>query len=377
MADRIVVRRRRRRATPLRQRRLGMAHAGAVPAIDFPGRPMPEPESGRSRLVSGGLSVLLHAGAIGALLLAAWLAPTEMVEEIIHITRLEDANDVSETEPAPAPRVIAEASGRFDPAPMALPPQVANPVVVRRAAPAITAERLQVDAVNPVQAPREVQRAARVVDQARAYQSVAQATAQPLAVDAPAPAIRGPVEIQAPVGIQSGPRQIARVGDTVGVAGPEALGTGSSVKEGIASDRDVLGAKTGVRAQVNWNVGDGLGRGRGGGTGDGPGAITWDQCVARPEVQAYLQRIKSRVLSRWVLPPDVNANQSVTLRFTLDPAGTANRVEFVSSASPHLGESAAKAMRSASPFDQMEARVRCLAGNPIQATFRNPSVATN
>jgi hypothetical protein len=34
-------------------------------------------------------------------------------------------------------------------------------------------------------------------------------------------------------------------------------------------------------------------------------------------------------------------------------------------------------MRSASPFDQMTPEVRCLAGNPIQAIFRNPSVATN
>jgi hypothetical protein len=83
------------------------------------------------------------------------------------------------------------------------------------------------------------------------------------------------------------------------------------------------------------------------------------------------------VLNRWVLPAAVAADHSVTLRFLLDPAGTANRVVFVSGDDNALGASAVKAMRSASPFDQMSDRVRCLAGNPIIATFRNPTVATN
>ena len=267
--------------------------------------------------------------------------------------------------------------GRFDPAPMALAPQVVSPAVIQKAAPVVNAERLQVDTLSPVQAPREVARAARVVDQARAYQSVASATASPVAIDAQAPAIRGKVDIHAPAAVLAGPRQVVSTGQTVGAGGPEALGTGSSVREGIASNRDVLGARTGVRAEVGWEVGDGLGRGPGGdGTGD-RGGVTWEQCTNRPEVQAYLGRIKSRVLSRWVLPPEVNANQAITLRFILDPAGTANRVDFVSSANSTLGESAVKAMRSASPFGQMSPRVRYLAGNPIQATFRNPSVAAN
>jgi hypothetical protein len=375
MADRITVRRRRRRETPLRTRRIGgFAHAGAAAAGSFPGTPMPEPPSARERMVSGGVSALLHGLLIGGLVLAAWLSPPELVEDIIEITRIRD--EPAQQEPAPAPRVLAESSGRFDPAPMAVAPQIVNPVVVQRAAPVLSAERLQVEAASPIQAPREVERATRVVDQARAYQSVAQASASPVAIDAQAPAIRGPVELDARGGIQSGPRQIARAGETVGVAGPTALGTGSSVREGIASNRDVLGAPTGVRAQVNWAVGDGLGSGSGG-SGTGAGAVTWEECMGRPAVQAYLERVRQRVLSRWALPAEASANQSVTLRFVLDPAGTANRVDFVSGADQNLGESAAQAMRSASPFDQMSTDVRCLAGNPIQGTFRNPSVATN
>jgi hypothetical protein len=272
--------------------------------------------------------------------------------------------------------VIAESRGRFDPAPMALAPQIVNPTIVQRAAPVVNAERLEVETLAPVQAPRVVERAAAVVERARVYESRAQAETSPLALDAPAPAIRGPIEVQAPSGVQAGPRQVARAGDTVGLAGPEALGTGSSVREGIASNRDVLGAKEGVRADVSWDV-RGLGGSGGGGSGSGPGAVSFEQCMSRPEVAAYLDHIRGRVLGRWVLPPDVDANKAVTLRFLLDPAGTANRVEFVSTPDPVLGESAVRAMRSASPFDPMGPRVRCLAGSPIQATFRNPAVASN
>jgi hypothetical protein len=358
----------------MRTRRIGSAAAAAAGAtVAFPGIAIPNPEGTRGRLLSGGISLLLHGAALTALLMAAWLAPEEMVEEIIEITRIEE--ELASQEPAPAPRVLAESLGRYDPAPMAVVPQVVSPAVIQRAAPVVSAEQLEIDTLSPVQAPREVQRASRQVETARTYQAIAQATASPLEIDASAPAIRGPVELHAPSGVQAGPRQVAR-GSGVGIADPSALGSGSSVREGIASNRDVLGAKTGVRAQVNWAVGDSNMRGSGG-EGTGPGGITWDQCMDRPEVQAYMQHIKNRVLNRWVLPPNAAANRSVTLRFVLDPAGTANRVAFVSADDDLLGESAVRAMRSASPFDQMSDRVRCLAGNPIIATFRNPTVATN
>jgi hypothetical protein len=358
----------------MRTRRIGStAGVAAVAAADFPGIAIPDPEGGRARWVSGGISLLLHGAAVGLLLLAAWLAPEEMVEEIIEITRIQE--EVAPDEPAPAPRVLAETLGRYDPAPMAVAPQIVSPAVIQRAAPVVDAERLQIDTLSPVLAPREVQRASRQVETAHAIQSVAQATVSPLAIDASAPAIRGPVELQAPSGIQAGPRQVVR-GSGVGISDPTALGSGSAVREGIASNRDVLGGPTGVRAQVNWQVGNSNLRGRGG-DGDGPGGISWEDCMRRPEVQAYMQQIRTRVLNRWVLPPNVEANHSVTLRFSLDPAGTANRVVFVESNDKYLGKSAVKAMQSASPFDQMSDRVRCLAGTPILATFRNPTVATN
>jgi len=371
MTDEIVIRRRQIRPSPLRIRRIGSVAATAA-ATDFPGIAIPDPEGARARWLSGGISLLLHGVAIGAILLAVWLAPEEVIEEIIEITRIEE--EIASEEPAPAPRVLAESFRRYDPAPMAVAPQIVSPAVIRQATPVVNAEQLQIDTLSPVQAPREVERASRQVETARTYQAIAQTTVSPVDVDASAPAIRGPVELHAPSGIQAGPRQVAR-GSSVGIADPSALGSGSSVREGIASNRDVLGAKTGVRAQVNWAVGDSNMRGSGG-QGTGPGGVSWDQCMSRPEVQAYMQRIKTRVLSRWMLPVEVEGNLAVALRFTLDPAGTANRVEYVSQGNNALGASAVEAMQSASPFDQMSDRVRCLAGNPIVATFRNP-VATN
>ena len=125
-----------------------------------------------------------------------------------------------------------------------------------------------------------------------------------------------------------------------------------------------------MRAQVHWAVGAGNLRG-GGGTGTGPGGVSFEECNARPEVVAYMARLRDRIYGRWALPPDVPANQSVALRFELDPAGTASRVQLVSGET-RLGQSAVDALRAASPFDHMGDRVRCLADTPITGTFRNP-----
>lgn len=375
MSEVLVVRRRRRRSTPMRSRRVAaFAGAGGGAPADFPGAVLPDPESARGRLLGGGLSLLIHAAVIAALALAAWLAPQQTVEEIIKITRL--PNQIDREQSAPRPKVVAESLGRFDPAPMAVAPLVPNPAVIQHRAAVVPVQKIDVDAVSPVQAPRDVKAVtAAQVDTVRAYQSVAAATTAPVPIDVPAPALAGPKELRAETGVQSGPKQVLPSGNTAGTGGPRSLGTGSSVREGIASNRDVLGAPKGVRADVNWAVGGAGGRGLGG-DGTGPGGITWEQCASRAEVESYMARIQSRVLSRWILPTDINGNQAVTLRFVLDPSGTASRIEYASG-STALAKSAVQAMRAASPFDQMTDRVRCLAGTPIQATFRNPTVAAN
>jgi outer membrane biosynthesis protein TonB len=367
---RLGLRRRPPRRSPLRARRIGAAldappPAGVDPATEFPGLDLGAAAGRKGRVVSGGVSLLLHAALLGGLALAAWVAPVEEIEEIIKLERVKD-------EAGAAPRVVAErATPVFDPKAMALAPQIVNPVVVQQRAPPIEASKIDVESLSTVQAPKTIERAATVVEEARAYQSIAPVVTSPVAVEGVAPAMRGPVEHVAPVGVTSGPRRVASVGDGVGLPDAKALGSASSVKEGIVTGRDVHGAPTGVRAEVHWAVGEGNLRGSGG-SGTGPGSVSFDDCQKRPEVIAYMARIKQRMLDRWALPPDVPGNLSVELRFGLDPAGTVTRAELVRSADARLGQSAVDALRSASPFDHMSDRVRCLADGPLIGTFTNP-----
>jgi hypothetical protein len=325
---------------------------------------MPEPRSGRERVVSSGLSLLIHAALVAAVGLAAYLAPAVVEEKIIEVTRIDDAPD-TDSSGSPRPRAIAESAGRFAPAPMALQAHVINPSVIQaRAANIAAAQAIRVEAVSAVAAPREiVHTAAPTVESARTYQSIAAVTAQPVDTSAATAQISGNVSIQAPQGVVVGPRQVTTSGATVGIGGPTALGTGSSVREGIASGRDVVGGKTGERASMTGVYGEGGGRGFG---GDGTGAGGGKPCGQRPEVQAYLERVKTRVLSRWT----GKGRGQVELSFQIDAAGTASGVEFVSAPAPEIGASIAEAMRVASPFEPMSEAVRtCLAGESLIATF--------
>jgi hypothetical protein len=374
-----TIRRRARRRSPLHSKKLGTAlyaKAGAAAAAgQFPGLDLETSTSRRRRFITSGVSIGLHGGILAALFLLAWLNPPEMVEELIELQRVQD--DVAKETPAPRPRVVAErASSVFDPAAMAVAPQIVNPVVVQKAAPVVAAQKIDVESISAVQAPTEIARAQPVVvERAQAYQSAVQVVTQPVVVEGVAPAVRGPVEHVAPVGIQSGPKQVAS-GDTTGIASASALGTGSSVKEGIVSGRDVHGAATGARAEVHWAVGNSNLRGSGG-DGTGPGGVSSEDCMRRPEVVAYMARVRERMYDRWALPADLPGNQSVELAFMLDPAGTSTRVEVVRAQDSRLGQSAVEALRAASPFDHMSDRVRCLANSRLVGTFRNPVTATN
>ena len=368
MAEGWTVRRRKRRATPMRERRvLGartLAPAG-VP-IEFPGTEMAEPEGARGRLLAGAASFLIHASAIGLIALLAALTPEELIEELIEVTRLPDT--ASEEPSAPRPKVIAESAGRYDPAPQAVPTLITNPAVIQQRAAIVQATALRREAVSVAAAPRQVARAAVEVAQVRAYQSVASATASAVEIEAAAPVIEGPVDIQAPAGRSGGPRQVT-TGSTAGIADPDALGTGSSVRDGIASNRDVFGGRTGARAQVDWEVGAGGGRGSGG-DGTGPGGVSMRECRNRPEVGQYLTRVKDRVEGRWN-SDGFEGNQEVTVEFRLDPSGSASRVLLRFASTSSAGDSAVRAMRASSPFDPMSDRVRCLAGANIALTFES------
>ncbi len=366
MSEAFIVRRRQpKRGARMHERRANQALAAlAAPPGVFPGNAMPEPQGARERALSSGLALLLHAAIIAGIALAAYLAPDELKEQLIEITRLQDSTPENDTSGSPRPRAIAESTGRFAPAPMAMQALVINPSVIQARAANVSAPQIHIEQIAAVAAPREiVHTSAPIVESARTYQSIATVSTTAVDTTAAAAQIAGNVSIQAPVGVVVGPRQVTTNGATVGIGGPTALGTGSSVREGIASGRDVIGSKTGERAGIHTAAGTGGGRGFG---GDGTGAGGGKPCSQRPEVQSYLARVKTRVMSRW----KGAMSGEVELEFLIDAAGTASNVNFISAPDPQVGASIVEAMRVASPFEPMSESVsKCLAGDTLIATF--------
>ena len=347
--------------------------SGQAAALTFP-IAFHEPESSKRTLVTGSFAALLHFGVVATLVFLASLAP--VIEEVLIPVQLLHDEPPAPDEPAPAPKALAERrSLDFAPA-RAVMPQIVNPNVFADASPAVIAEALEMEAVASVVAPAQIQRSHTVVEHVSAVQSSAAARAT--AVDIASvgvPAVRGPVKVVAPVGPSVGPRAVAvaSTGATMGSATLD-IGSGSSVREGIVSTRDVRGSSTGaLLVSVDTEVGEGFLGGTGGtGTGSGIGA---GRCNDRPEVQAYMAQIRSRTLQRWRLPPGVPVDERVTLRFKLDVAGSASAVHVVKSSDNALGASAVDAMRSASPFPPIPEAARCLAQGRIRATFSSESVA--
>jgi hypothetical protein len=408
MAASIRIRRRAARPSPMRVLRVGAAaRTGAAPRVSFPGFAFPRPEGRARRLAALLGAVAVHAVLLGALVLANWLSPPEEKEKPIPVAllpppppppprpepRVERAPEPAPVAaprpapepikepapaPAPAPKALAERrSVNFAPQAQAIRPQVVNPSVVAKAAPAIPAPKLDRNLVSSVTAPREISSAPLAVESVQAAPSPVAAT--PSRVDlgaAGAPALRGPIEPNAPVGASVGPRQIVASGKTVGTGRATTGDDGSSVREGVLSSRDVLGSPDGPRlANVNTRVGQSHLKGPGG-TGTVLGGGDPD-CDSRPEVRAYMDTIKDRTLARWATSGTAPAGRvRAKLRFQLDVGGSASRVEMVSADDPAVGSSVVEALRAASPFPPMSDRVRCLADSQLTATFTLETTST-
>ena len=343
---------------------------GASLAAAYPGFSGPDEEGQRRRLVTAFLAALLHFGALGFLLLMAYLAP-DLTEKLIPVQLLKEEPQKQ----AAAPKALAERRPLpFSPQIQAIAPQIVNPHIIAEASPVIQAEALQMDAVNTTAAPVQIASASSVVvERVSAVNSFAHATAAAVDVSGvAAPVVRGPVRINAPVGPSVGPRKVvaATVARTVGTALQIGSGNGSSVAEGVISNRDVVGSPDGmVVVSVDTAIGDGLLRGTG---GDGQSVVSQSACMGRAEVNTYLAGVRNRMLDRWILPPGLSSNQKVTLRFRIDAAGSSSNISVVRTDDNALGASAVDALRSASPFPPMPDRARCLTRVPIVGTFSNP-----
>ena len=389
----LSIRRRVGRPSPLRDLRIGdAARSGRAPSIAFPGIAFPEPRNGWRRTLASALAIAAHVSVIGALFAIAWIATPPEKDEPIPIQLIQvkpppppPPPPIAKVEPpptpkatpaplpkppppapAPAPKALAERrSVNFAPSAQTVSPQIVNPSVIAKAAPAVDAKSMQSSA------PREIQSSALAIQAVQAVTNVAAPTPRQVDIGTTgAPALRGPVQAAGVAGPSVGPKAIAAptAGESVGTGKVVVSGDGSSVREGVVSNRDVLGSPDGARvASADTRVGQGNLRGSGEGTT--LGGDTSD-CDARPEVRAYMSQLKERTLSRWSPPPDAPGGTSqATLRWQLDVGGSASSVELLSSRDKKVGATVVDALRSASPFPPMNDRVRCLAERRVTGTF--------
>jgi TonB family protein len=392
MTQPLKIQRRHGRRSPLRTRRIGTAFRAGTPAARreaFPGINDTVVDRKGEGVKSGTISTAIHALILLLLLSIAYLTPA-IREEILPVQIIKEepppppppkaeeveAKPEPEPEPAPAPKALAERKSLdFAPQAQAVAPQIVNPTVIQQASPNIAAQKIQMNEVAAVVAPKDIAHATVVAERAVAIDSVA--TAQVAKIDmgaAAAPALRGNVTASLPVGPSAGPKQVVDGGNTTGTGSAVTLGSGSSVREGIASNRDVLGSPDGAPlANVNTRVGQGFLKGDGGNGPGGSGGGNFEDCLARPEVQSYVEQIRTRMYQRWVLPADAPTGQKVLLRFTLDASGSVMNAELAQASNAMIGATAVEALRSAAPFAAMSDRVRCLARHGMTGTFTVPS----
>src|SRR5882672_11610326 len=264
---------RRHAHSPMRTRRIGAAFRAGTPAgrrEPFPGMNLEVARTRGESFRSGTISAALHAALLLLMLVVAYLTPA-IREEILPVQIIREqappppppveetveAKPEPKPEPAPAPKALAERrSLDFAPQAQAVAPQIVNPTVIQQAAPSLAAQKIQMNEVAAVVAPKDIAHATVVAERAVAIDSVA--TAQVAKVDlgaASAPALRGQTNAALPTGASAGPRQVVAQGNTVGTGSAVNLGSGSSVREGIASNRDVLGSRDGAPlANVNTRV---------------------------------------------------------------------------------------------------------------------------
>lgn len=369
--------RRKRRRSHAASRPLVAAFASpASGAPAYPGYSEPD-EQGRARAFLTG-SALLHAAALAVAVLIAGLAPV-IEEQIIPVQILREPPPPPDPlEPAPAPKALAQRRNLpFAPAVQAVQPQIVNPRIIAEARPAIVAEAIEMEAVGTSAEPTRIDHRATVVERVSPVNAAVRARVSSVDVAAVgSPAVRGPTRVEGPVGPSVGPQRVeaAPAGTTAGTALQIGSGNGSSVREGVLSDRDVIGSPDGALVvSIDTTIGQGAYAGTSeAGSGRDVAPRSQTACLENPAVQAYLGDVKHRTMARWILPPGVPAGMQVTLRFQLDPAGSASRISIQSAQDPALGASAIDALRSAAPFPPMSDEVRCLARVPILGTFSNP-----
>ena len=237
---------------------------------------------------------MVHGAGFAVLLLLASLAPV-IEEHVIPVQLLKEVEPPPPPpeEPAAAPKALAQRRNLpFAPAVQAVAPQIVNPNIIAEARPAVAAEALEMAALSTSAAPAEIQARTLVVERVSVVNTAVRAVASPVDVaSATGPVVRGPTRVEGVVGPSVGPRRVeaAAAGTTMGTAPLQiGSGNGSSVKDGVLSDRDVIGSPDGALVvSVDTTIGDGL---LGGNTPGGTGTAIESKtgCLESPAVRSYL-----------------------------------------------------------------------------------------
>ena len=353
-------------------------------------------EDTRGQRLSAIYSLGLHLAILLGLVSAALLAPPEIIEKIIPVSLVRPPEPIelpgTNAEPAPAaPKAVGarrSANAAALAAAQSLTPDQAE--ALRRAA--LEAARralkqMELEAVQETILPTQIQRrevqANRVAARAAAQilpaaavdaSQIKPVTIDPARLEALAPELEGPQKIdlshlpelsaaEALAVLESIPPSNYTGGVTAmtwepGSGVPDVAGTNSGLETGVGGV---------LRGGGEGSFGVGAGSG---GTGKALGSV---RCLESAHVQRYLQMVQSRTQQRWIIPAAVNPKARAVLRFALDPAGMASGVESVDVGDRALGESAVRALQTASPFPPMIDANRCLAEKRILLTFTVPT----
>jgi len=351
---------RRRRPLDLQLLYASPAAAGSA-AVIAPHLFPPEPESTRSALVSGSLSLLIHGAIMAALIVAAALAP---VDDIIQVTLIREKPGAKE-EPAPAPRrLIPRRAMQRSAAPQVVQ-QIVRPVIAQPVT-AQVMEMAQVSNLVPTDIVRQQASAktvtARTETVARVQMNYSQSgpTAVRVAgIQAPRAIYTGPqvVETRAPVAVAQ--QFVNYAANAQQEFDPQA--------ELSANQMDMSALGIDIETDMSDSMLDGQGTG---GNGTAIGTV---ECRNSAPVLRYYEFIRKRTLARWETPLGTMPGEEVLLRFELDASGSATKIEFRRTTSDALGDTAVRALRESSPFPAMNDSVKgCLAGTTLRATFTVP-----
>jgi hypothetical protein len=366
------------RRKPRRQRRRSLAAAlgGNEQALATPLGPRPNfglesGESSRRTLISGSIATLLHAGAVGVLLIVAAMAP-QVVEEIVRPVKILKELPGSNNPAKAGPRALA--ARRPAPSPAAAKQVTqAKPVDAAK----ISAKALTLDQLEKAAAPKKLDRT--LAESKRVEAKAADAKVQTDAVKmAEFQAVTvSPSDLKAPVVKYNAPKQIAQ-GEAVELSAAQAfqgyVETGAAEYDDLSTSSAQLSSDTLGVSQQHANLaiefdpqgGEYAGGGGSGGVGGTPGTVP---CLESAFVSQYFELVRSRMAARWTVPAGVPVGSTVVLHFELDASGSATRVSADPTEHPEYGASAVHALREASPFPAMNDAVRCLDGKRLKSTF--------